>query len=213
MKLRQHLMEQERTTQEVMQTLGEDYDLCHKALVKCIDDGEKVADGNVVADYEFFARQLIRAAFAYIEAVTFSVKAHSAGQCMERGFDISPEERYFATDVEFELNEKGEVVERNARISLARNVRFACMLNERVWLVPKKFDPSVEWWSCFKMAIRIRDRLTHPKLPGDLDVTGDELLTVIKAKRGFEDYLSQRKRKRRTKKLQRSEGKHRKRDA
>lgn len=192
-------MESERTTQEVMDALGEDYDRCYSALIQCIDEGERDADGNVVADYEFFARQLIRAAFAYIEAVTFSLKVHSAGQCLERGFDISPEERYFATDVEFELNEKGEVVERPAKISLARNVRFAFMLKERVWVVPKKFDPSVEWWSCFKKAIRIRDRLTHPKLPGDLDVSPDELLTVIKAKRGFEEYLSQAKRKRRKK--------------
>jgi hypothetical protein len=115
----------ERSTQEVMETLGEDYDRCHKALVDCIDAGKKDKNGNVTADYEFFARQLIRAAFAYIEAVTFSVKAHSAWQCMERNLPIEPEERYFATDIEFEISEKGEVVERSARISLPRNVRFA----------------------------------------------------------------------------------------
>lgn len=182
-----------------METLGEDYDRSHAALIRCIDEGERDLLGNVDADYEFFARQLIRAAFAYIEAVTFSLKVHSAGQCLERGFDISPEERYFATDIEFDLNDKGEVVEKAARISLAKNVRFAIMLMERVWQLQKKFDPSVEWRSCFKKAIRIRDRLTHPKLPGDLDISPDELLTVIKAKRGFEEYLSQAKRKRRKK--------------
>ena len=106
-------------------------------------------------------------------------------------------ERYFATDVEFEINEKGQVVERSARISLARNVRFAIMLHERVWITSSKFDPSVGWWSSFREAVRIRDRLTHPKKPGDLDVSPDELLTVITAKGGFEEYLSQSKRKRR----------------
>ena len=177
--------------------MGEDYDRCHKALIDCIDAGEKDKHGNVTADYEFFARQLIRAAFAYVEAVTFSVKAHSAWQCMERNFPIEPVERYFATDVEFEINEKGQVVERSARISLARNVRFAIMLHERVWITSSKFDPSVGWWSSFREAVRIRDRLTHPKKPGDLDVSPDELLTVITAKGGFEEYLSQSKRKRR----------------
>ena len=187
----------DRSTQEVMKTLGEDYDRCHKALIDCIDAGKRDKKGNVTADYEFYARQLIRAAFAYIEAVTFSVKAHSAWQCMERNLSIEPEERYFATDVEFEINDKGEVVERSARISLSRNVRFALMLHERVWITPIKFDPSVGWWSNFKQAVRIRDRLTHPKMPGDLDVSPDELITVLKAKRGFEEYLSQSKRKRR----------------
>jgi hypothetical protein len=187
----------ERSTQEVMETLGEDYDRCHMALIDCINAGKKDKKGSVTADYEFFARQLIRAAFAYIEAVTFSVKAHSAWQCMERNLPIEPEERYFATDVEFEISEKGEVVGRSARISLIRNVRFAILLHERVWITPNRFDPSIGWWSNFKKAVRIRDRLTHPKLPGDLDVSPDELITVMEAKRGFEDYLSQSKRKRR----------------
>lgn len=180
-------MDDERTTREVMEQLGEDCDRCHAQLIACIDAGEVDTDAGVYADYEFHARQLIRALFAYIEATTFSVKAWSAGHCMDHGIEITPQERYFATDTEYELNERGEVVEATAKISLARNIRFALAMNRKANGISEPFDASVEWWACLREAIKIRDRLTHPKMPGDLDVNGDDIIKVLKAKQGFED--------------------------
>ncbi len=182
-------MDDERSTQEVIELLGQDCDRCHAELLASIDAGVAHAEGYVDADYEFYARQLVRAIFAYIEATTFSVKATSAWRCMEESIDITPQERYFATDTEYELNDRGEIVEAIAKISLARNIRFALALNRKARKVSEPFDPSIEWWSCLKEAIRIRDRLTHPKWPGDLDVSGDEIIKVLKAKQGFEEEL------------------------
>jgi hypothetical protein len=169
-----------------METLSEDCDRCHEQLLAAIDAGTKDASGNVFSpDYEFHARQLIRASFAFIEAVTFSVKAWSAAHCMDNGIDITPQERYFAIDTEYELNEKGVLVEAVAKISLAKNIRFAIALKRKAHGVEEPFDASVEWWSCLKHAIKVRDRLTHPKMPGDLDISGDDLLKVLRAKDGF----------------------------
>jgi hypothetical protein len=179
-------MDDESTTSEVIELLGEDCDRAHEELMAVIDAGHRDAEGNVEADYEFKARQFVRAVFAYIEAVTFSVKASSAWRCMESGIDISPQERYFAVDIEYELDDRGEITETVAKISLARNIRFALALNRRSHNIAKPFDASVEWWCCLKEAIKIRDRLTHPKWPADLNVSGDEILKVVKAKVGFE---------------------------
>lgn len=68
-------VDNERTTQEVINTLGNDCDRCHDALIASIDNGKVDEHGNADAEYEFHARQLIRAIFAYIEAVTFSMRA------------------------------------------------------------------------------------------------------------------------------------------
>ncbi|MDD4964963.1 MAG: hypothetical protein PHI11_13710 [Gallionella sp.] len=182
-------MDEERTTQEVIELLGQDCERCHTELLACIDSSEIDADGDVDADYEFHARQLVRASFAYIEALTFSVKVSSAWRCMEEEIDITPQERYFATDMEYEINERGDVVETKAKISLARNIRFALALNRKAHKVSEPFDPSVEWWSCMKETIRIRDRLTHPRWPTDLDISGEEIVKVLKARRGLEEEL------------------------
>lgn len=184
-------MDTQRTTREVMEVLGHDCERCHAELVAIMNAGEVDVEGNVSADYEYHARQLVRAIFAYIEGVTFSVKAWSAWKCLIGGVGITPEERYLAVDTEYELNDRGEVVEAVAKISLARNVRFAIALNRKAHGVSVPFDASVAWWAYFKDAIRIRDRLTHPKLPGDLDVSGEELVKALRAKAGFEEELLQ----------------------
>ena len=182
-------MNDEHTTRELMEQLGEDCDRCHAELIECIDAGKVDDDGSVHADYEYHARQLVRAVFAYIEATTFSVKVRSAGHCMEHGIEITPQERYFATDTEYEINDRGEIVEAVAKISLARNIRFALAMKRKAYGIANPFDASVEWWSCLREAIKIRDRLTHPKMPGDLNVSGDDIVKVLKAKQGFEEEL------------------------
>src|SRR5207249_626842 len=115
----------------------------------------------VHADYEYHARQLIRAIFAFIEAVTFSVKVKAAEYCLSHNRDISDGERFLVVDVEHVLTEKGEIVERPAHIRLADNIRFAFSLQEKALGLTKMFDPSTEWWSCLKSSIKVRDRLTH----------------------------------------------------
>jgi hypothetical protein len=106
----------ERTTSELIETLGNDIDRCHRELSGAIDDGKIDPNGDVHADYEYHARQLIRAIFAFIEAVTFSVKAKAAEYCLHHNRDIADAERFFAVDVEHVLTDKGEVVERPAHI-------------------------------------------------------------------------------------------------
>ncbi len=89
----------ERTTSELIETLGDDIDRCHRELMGSIDDGNVDPNGDVHADYECHARQLIRAIFAFVEAVTFSVKVKAAEYCLNHNRDISDAERFFAADL------------------------------------------------------------------------------------------------------------------
>jgi hypothetical protein len=179
----------ERTTEELIKVLGSDCQRCHRALIRAIDSGKRDGTGllSPAPAFEFYSRQFVRAVFAYIEAVTFSVKVSSAATCLDNEIDMTPQERYFATDTEYEINDKGNVVESIARISLAKNIRFAIALNRRAHRITELFDASVEWWNCLKAAIKVRDRLTHPKLPDDLNISGEEIVHVMKAKNGFEE--------------------------
>lgn len=157
--------------------------------MKSFDEGTIDTDGDLDADYEFHARQLVRAVLAYIEGVTFSVKASAAWKCMQDGVEITPQERYIAAEVEYKINDKGEIVERPAQITLARNIRFAFALTEKAHRIPAQFDPSIEWWSCLREAIKVRDRLMHPRMPEDLDISPEELTRAMKAKNGFDKLL------------------------
>lgn len=179
----------ERTTSELIETLGDDVTRCHGELISAFDAGHVDGDGQMHADYEYHARQLIRVIFAFIEAVTFSAKVWAANHCIEHDRDITDGERYFSVDIEHMLTDKGEVIERSAHIRLADNIRFAFALQEKALGVPNLFAPSSEWWSCLKTSIKVRDRLTHPKFAEDVDVSGDEIVTALKAYEGFKKQL------------------------
>ena len=181
----------ERSTVEVFETLADDVERCYQALFTAFDQGTVDEDGSVDADYEYHARMLIRAIFAYIEGVTFSVKASAAKVCLERDIEISDAERFFSIDREFMISNTGNVVERSAHICLADNVRFAFNLQERACGMNSKFDANQSWWSDFRSSIRVRDRLTHPKMPGDLDVDGDEIIRAQRAYNGFNKQLQE----------------------
>lgn len=183
------MSDDEHTTSELIEALGDDVTRCHGDLLASIDAGTIDGSGHVDANYEYHARQLIRAIFAFIEAVTFSVKVWAANHCMQHGRDISDGERFVSVDLEHFLTDKGEVIDRPAHIRLADNIRFAFALQEKALDVPKQFDPGCEWWSCLKSSVKVRDRLTHPKLPGDIDVSGTEIVAALKAYEGFNEQL------------------------
>jgi hypothetical protein len=183
-------VDDERTTRELIEKLGDDVDRCHNGLLQSIDSGKREADGTVTADYEYHARQLIRAILAYIEAVTFSVKLWAVSRCLDSGIEVSDHERYLAVEIDSELNDKGEALERPAKIRLASNVRFAFRLLARATHGEFQFDPSADWWADLRKTISIRDRLTHPRFPQDIDVSGEEIVSALRAKVGFERVLT-----------------------
>ena len=155
-----------------------------------MDAIEAQKDDEDGIDYEFEARQLIRAIFAFIEGLTFSIKIRAAYHGMRRGAGISDPERYFAGEISHALDEKGEIVERPAMINLSRNIRFAFALYEKAFNIPKQFDASAEWWSRLQRSIKVRDRLTHPRMPADVDVSIDEVIDALKAHEGFTNLLT-----------------------
>src|SRR5262245_21383226 len=115
----------DRTTEKLIGVLAEDVTRCHGELKASIDAGQVDANGDVTADYEYHARQLIRAIFAFIEAVTFSMKVKAVELCRKQKRRISEFETYLAVDIQQALSEKGEVETRPAKISLADNIRLA----------------------------------------------------------------------------------------
>jgi hypothetical protein len=179
----------ERSTTELIETLGNDVDRCHQELIELLSTSPPGPDGSIEVEYEHLSRQLIRAIFAFFEAVTFSVKMRAIEELIKSGHEVLWAERYLAADIEFTLTDKGEVTERPARIRLVDNIRFAFSLQERFLGITDRFDPSCKWWGCLKTAIKIRDRITHPKFPEDIDVSPEETIVALDAYNGFKKHL------------------------
>ncbi|QLK46775.1 hypothetical protein DR996_17095 [Vibrio owensii] len=181
----------ERSTGELILTLNEDFERCYTNVLKDLDEGEKQEDGSTIADHEFNARQLVRAGFAYIEGVSFSLKVAAIDDAIENGIELSQAEIDFAFEVSHQLNDKGNIVEVSAHINLTRNIKFAFTLYSKAHRLDKSFDAGLTWWSDLRKAIKVRDRLMHPRSPEDLDIEPSEVITVVSAVRGFESLLAE----------------------
>lgn len=174
----------DRTTEYVIETLGEDIDKAFKRLSKSFDD--RGPDG---AEYEESdARDLYRAVFAYIEGTSFSARMSSAEKLLKNG-KLDQVERLVVGELTLDLRD-GDVIDKPMKITLEKNVMFAFKLADR--LHDRKaptLDKSMHWWSDFKKATKVRDRIMHPRFPRDLDISPDEVLLITRVESGFRELL------------------------
>jgi hypothetical protein len=123
-------------------------------------------------------RNSVRAAFAAIEGWTWTLKL-SALQLEQRGeIEFSSGERALLTEASYELDNKGQVKTRPARLSLLTNIRFAVAAFAKASAVEFELLSSGEKWDAFRRAIKIRDRLVHPKSIHEFRVTDEDFLIV-----------------------------------
>lgn len=175
----------ERTTAYVIEELGKDYDKALERLKNSI--GEPDEEGNHSYD-ESEARDLFRTLFAYLEGTSFSVRMWSAKALLDEGM-MDEFERAAVSEQAISLQD-GEVVVTPMKISLQENVRFTFKLMDRAHKKPTQtLDTGKAWWFDFKKAVKVRDRLMHPKLPEDLDISGDEVVLAIRVHDGFGELM------------------------
>ena len=177
-------------------------------------DVNKHLDGLEKEDSQFWRRGFVRATFAYIEGLIFSIKVESlimhqviqfdrARQEMDltgvtsfedfakafsehvakafTGAGFSPYELLFLAEVAVDLDEKGQIKARRSKISLEKNLVFAFRIYAQACEIQYKLNKSNQGWQDLKKAIKVRDRLMHPKRVQDLTVSDEELQTVMRA--------------------------------
>jgi hypothetical protein len=132
-------------------------------------------------------RSYVRAVFAYIEGTTWAMK-QVLGAFKNAPF--TAQERALFNDVDYDLTEKGKVVEKRAKIPLSAKILFMLGVVNKLPNVSSEVDCGGQGWESLQLAIKIRDRLTHPKRMTDLDVSDDEVKVVTAAWNWFMDSLN-----------------------
>src|SRR5262245_42052915 len=145
---------------------------------------------------EFYRRTAVRSTFAFIEGVTFALK-QVVLEWLRDNWGMSPwrflkpEEMgrlVLLAEKDYRLNDKGGIEIRSARLDLPGNLLFT--FNTFFDVINKKkspIDTSGPGWSEFKEAIKIRNRLTHPKVQADVSISPEEVLLVHRVFQWFHD--------------------------
>ena len=125
-------------------------------------DEEDEESGSIMA------RAILRASFAYIEAMVFGLKKMALRLSSYGQGKFTAEELIILKEESYELNEKGEVKAQPKFIPLAKNMRFAFDAGSRALGLHFKLDVGDARWDSFQRALIIRNRITHPKTSADL---------------------------------------------
>jgi hypothetical protein len=126
-------------------------------------------------------RTLVRTLFAGIEGVVWALKTTALEHHRMGWVVFSQGELALLSEKTFDLDDKGQLLEKSARISLAKNIRFAFRSFAKAESVEFEIAVGEDGWELLRRAIRIRDRLMHPKNMIDLEITDKELQLIDQA--------------------------------
>jgi hypothetical protein len=149
---------------------------------ECMTSGIDCKDEIQAIRISVFARpSIVRSTFAFIEAIIFNLKV-VALEDNETGTALSQAERSLCEERAYELNERGEIEARPARLRFRPNFRFGFRVASKRLGLSFDLETDGDGWGNLGKAVKIRDRLTHPKNAADLRVSDEELLTVLRAR-------------------------------
>tara|TARA_R110002049_G_scaffold95572_5_gene234753 strand:+ start:265 stop:819 length:555 start_codon:yes stop_codon:yes gene_type:complete len=136
-------------------------------------------------------RSYVRAVFAFIEGYLYAFKQISLRISEEsEGIKLSPEEIIALKEVEVSIDDSGNIKQRSkyipARKSLVFSIASIAKQHEADFILDKGGQGS----EAYQVALKIRDRLMHPKSHRELELTDIELESVQVAYNWFTNELS-----------------------
>ncbi len=151
-------------------------------------------------------RTYIRAVFALIEAHVWGLKqvalawfdgrrsineafkifVHLGPTIFAPSDPLPPEERLLLSEAFFRLNKKGEPErDKQRHLNFKQNLKFACRMFAKAWGKDFSLEAGGPGWDALFKAVKIRNRITHPKSRSNLEINEEEMRIVQKAYQWF----------------------------
>jgi hypothetical protein len=165
------------TNRNILSALNELRDL-YEIL---ISDVRECTDVIQKQDTQFARRTFVRSVFAFVEGVVFRLKQMALEASSELQVSLSIPEVAVLSEETYELNDKGEPSAKSNYPQLPRNTKFAFKIVAYVFSINYKLKIDDSGWASFLEAIKIRNRLMHPKTIQETSISDEDLEIVGKA--------------------------------
>ena len=132
------------------------------------------------ADTPTNRRGLVRTLIAAVAGLSWMYREHVMEVAETMGL-VADDERRALSETTYFVAEDGRISEQRRFISTTATVRLTARIAAHCALGDQP-DFGVEGWANLKQAIRLRNRITHPKAETDLTVSADE---IARAKSAF----------------------------
>ena len=135
-------------------------------------------------------RNFVRALFAWIEAISYLMRRHVLSELRKKPLDEDLIPKLLAaSEKTYHVDGNGDVVEATLATRTSNNLLFSLKAFGEVVDLPMTVDKGCRNWQTYSRALKIRDRVTHPKRPEDLELTSSEIEVVREAKGMIGAYL------------------------
>lgn len=155
-------------------TIAETPEILRKDVMECLAE-------LILSDTQKNRRTLTRAMFAEIEASMYLFRQSSLDPMGGAEIELNESEKALLKEEDYEISEKGMVRVRPYFGKFLPTFRFVVAMFIKANCLQTAIDYSTGGWDALQKAIKIRNRLTHPRVPIDLEVTDDELDIVAAA--------------------------------
>lgn len=155
-----------------MLTIGDLRDSLY-AILDDVLEAEKLLH---TSETPFHRRTYIRNVFSGIEGCIWLMKQTCLKAKAPDGKRIIGLADYLIlAEVEYDVKDNGTIKTQSRSIKLAHNLRYTINMVNR--LIGTKIDLGVGTasWEDFQKAIKVRNRITHPKTAGDITVSDKEI--------------------------------------
>ncbi len=149
---------------EVFEVLSGDLNICFAPLQQSMESPDE--DGNYTFDGTA-ARTYVNVAFACIASVATCMRQWAAAQ------------------LQYDFDEQAEQFSGEDMTPLERAVRVGFGMLDHVCNVEMQWHANEQWWMSLRRSIEIKYRLASPTSPADLEISAEELMTVVDAEAGF----------------------------
>ena len=151
----------------------------------------EIIEENIPPTNAVSRRIAIRSMFSSIEILLSEISAKLVSMVRPPA-DVAPHEekhRYFLelcalSEISYEIRQNGKLVIKPPRIPFKNRVLFVLELIDRTVGGQTRLK-EIDGWKEFHDAIKIRNRVTHPKTKDDLSVSQEDYDTVIKGLQWF----------------------------
>lgn len=127
-------------------------------------------------------RSYVRSVFSFIEGVLFSLKQ----ECLTFPEELTLEQKLIILERSAKPKENGTASMDSQNIPLMLNIKFTFNLFHKVFETRRKVNFNGQGFDAFAKAIKIRNRITHPKTANDLKISEENFQIVHHAHLWFE---------------------------
>jgi hypothetical protein len=141
---------------------------------------------------QFTKRAYIRSSFPYIEGTVWLLKQACIGAAGSTGHRVFSNAEYaLLNDEGYDLKNNGEPYVQPKFLRLRDNVKFTDRAVAKFFGSQPQLDGGSSEWNNFLEAIKIRNRITHPKNMHDYEVIDKEIEVCRSATHWFNDIVNE----------------------